>query len=244
MNSRRSRESCVPRSAAIPTIPTTRIVTLDMDRVAAIAKVSAHYESLFGNDPATAELREAYAMKNDTVPDAGHRHALTAFFWWTAWAAMTERPGSTVTYTNNWPGEPLIGNAPTPTHVSVVGVQRALPDRWHRVAGLASRGDAWPRGNASSTACKRSNGHGARDAVDESDGPLFLDRACPVSRADPAGRDDRALPGRGPAALRIPARRRAALYADANLAHTARGPVDRGRLARHRPIHRAGYFRP
>ncbi len=28
---------------------------------------------------------------------------------------MTERPGSQVTYTNNWPGEPLIGNGPTPT---------------------------------------------------------------------------------------------------------------------------------
>ena len=95
--------------------PTTGVVTLDSDRAAAIRKVAAHYESLFGNDPDTAELREAYAMKNDTVPDAEHRRALTAFFWWTAWAAMTERPGSQVTYTNNWPGEPLIGNAPTPT---------------------------------------------------------------------------------------------------------------------------------
>jgi len=28
---------------------------------------------------------------------------------------MTERPGREVTYTNNWPGEPLIGNAPTNT---------------------------------------------------------------------------------------------------------------------------------
>ena len=53
-------------------------------------------------------------MKNGTVPDADHRRALSAFFWWTAWAAMTERPGGKVTYTNNWPGEPLIGNAPTP----------------------------------------------------------------------------------------------------------------------------------
>ena len=34
--------------------PTTGTVTLDTDRVAAIANVSAHYESLFGNDPATA----------------------------------------------------------------------------------------------------------------------------------------------------------------------------------------------
>ncbi len=36
----------------------------------AISNVAAHYESLFGNDPASQKLREAYAMKNDTVPDA------------------------------------------------------------------------------------------------------------------------------------------------------------------------------
>ncbi len=93
--------------------PVTRTVTLESDRVVAVSNVAAHYESLFGNDPATQELREAYAMKNDTVPDAANRRALTAFFWWTAWAAMTERPGRQVTYTNNWPGEPLVGNAPT-----------------------------------------------------------------------------------------------------------------------------------
>jgi nitric oxide reductase subunit B len=95
--------------------PVTATITLDQDRVAAISNAAAHYESLFGNDPATHALREAYAMKNDTVPDAEHRRALSAFVWWTAWAAMTERPGSDITYTNNWPGEPLIGNRPTPS---------------------------------------------------------------------------------------------------------------------------------
>jgi nitric oxide reductase subunit B len=87
-------------------------IELDADRAAAIATVAAHYTSLFGRDPATAELREAYAMRDDTVPDAEHRRALTAFFWWTAWAAATNRPDATITYTNNWPGEPLVGNRP------------------------------------------------------------------------------------------------------------------------------------
>ncbi|MBB1471991.1 nitric-oxide reductase large subunit [Luteimonas sp. MC1782] len=105
----------------------TGTITLDADRVSAIAEVAAHYVSLFGNDPATAGLREAYAMKNDTVPDADHRRSLTAFFWWTSWAATTERPSEIgdgmvpeksgvvpqqVTYTNNWPSEPLVGNRP------------------------------------------------------------------------------------------------------------------------------------
>ena len=92
--------------------PATQTITLSADRAEAIASVAAHYQSLFGNDPATADLRKAYAMKNDTVPNADYRRALTAFFWWTAWATVTERPGSDITYTNNWPGEPLVGNTP------------------------------------------------------------------------------------------------------------------------------------
>lgn len=92
--------------------PATGLITITAERAAAIAEVSAHYESLFGADPATRELREAYAMKNDTVPDPEHRRLLGAFFWWTAWAAVTERPGDDVTYTNNWPSEPLVGNEP------------------------------------------------------------------------------------------------------------------------------------
>ncbi|HVY80505.1 MAG TPA: nitric-oxide reductase large subunit [Steroidobacteraceae bacterium] len=90
----------------------SQTITVDAERAAAIRTVADHYERLFGNDPDTAKLRVAYAMKNDTVPDAENRRALAAFFWWTAWAAMTERPGSHVTYTNNWPSEPLIGNRP------------------------------------------------------------------------------------------------------------------------------------
>jgi len=91
----------------------TKSIRLDVDRIEAIANVAKHYTSLFGNDPATAELREAYAMRNDTVPDAGHRQKLTAFYWWTAWAAVTQRPGSDITYTANWPSDELVGNKPT-----------------------------------------------------------------------------------------------------------------------------------
>lgn len=90
----------------------TGTIRLDGDRVAAIAKVAAHYRSVFGNDPATAGLREAYAMREGTVPDAEHRRVLTAFYWWTAWAAVSERPGSNITYTANWPADDLVGNKP------------------------------------------------------------------------------------------------------------------------------------
>lgn len=91
----------------------TQSIRIDNDRIAAIGAVAQHYQSLFGNDPATAKLREAYAMRNDTVPDAEHRRQLTAFYWWTAWAAVTQRPGSDITYTANWPADDLVGNTPT-----------------------------------------------------------------------------------------------------------------------------------
>ena len=88
-------------------------IVISDSRAAALAQVSAHYESLFSNDPATAKLRESYAMRNDTVPDPAHRKAMSAFFFWTSWAAVTERPGHDRSYTNNWPYEPLVGNTPT-----------------------------------------------------------------------------------------------------------------------------------
>jgi nitric oxide reductase subunit B len=47
------------------------------------------------------------------LTNAAKQHQLGAFFWWTSWAASTERPGSATTYTNNWPHEALVGNVPT-----------------------------------------------------------------------------------------------------------------------------------
>ncbi|MEO6137903.1 MAG: nitric-oxide reductase large subunit, partial [Luteimonas sp.] len=57
--------------------PATKTITLTQDRVIALSNVAAHYESLFGNDPATAALREDYAMKDGTVDTMEHRRALT-----------------------------------------------------------------------------------------------------------------------------------------------------------------------
>ena len=56
----------------------TGTITLPDDRALALSNVAAHYESLFGNDPATLELREAYAMKQGTVDSIEHRRAQRA----------------------------------------------------------------------------------------------------------------------------------------------------------------------
>ncbi len=93
--------------------PKTGTVVVSDARAAAIAETAAHYRTLFSGDPSMARLRESYALQTDAVPDPADRVAITQFFFWTAWACTTQRPGSDVTYTNNWPHEPLVGNHPT-----------------------------------------------------------------------------------------------------------------------------------
>jgi len=104
--------------------PVTGTLTVSADRAAAIERTAAHYEALFGSDPALQSLRENYALHEHAVPDPARRAQLTDFFFWTAWACTTMRPGSSVTYTNNWPHEPLVGNTPSSSNVlwSIVSI--------------------------------------------------------------------------------------------------------------------------
>ncbi len=89
-------------------------VTVSDLRAQAIRETADHYRALFGNDQTLAKLREQYAMVENNVPDKADREALTAFFFWSAWAATTDRPGEQgVSYTSNWPHEPLVGNTMT-----------------------------------------------------------------------------------------------------------------------------------
>lgn len=91
-------------------------VSISNDRAQAMKRVAQHYAALFGTDPALRELRKAYAMKEGTVLEAEHRVALTAFIWWSSWSAVTNRPDKSVSYTNNWPHDALVGNEP-PGHL-------------------------------------------------------------------------------------------------------------------------------
>ncbi|MCG3169016.1 MAG: hypothetical protein CALGDGBN_00527 [Pseudomonadales bacterium] len=94
--------------------PERNTLVLDDDRAAAVREVAAHYAGLFGSDPALDTLREQYALMPDSLRDPLDRRALTAFFFWSAWSAAADRPGeSGLSYTSNWPHEPLVGNTPT-----------------------------------------------------------------------------------------------------------------------------------
>ncbi len=100
------------------------VLTLSARRVSAMRQTAGYYVALFGNDSALHQSRVHFAMKENTLPNAARREKLTQFFFWTAWAASTERPGQVATYTNNWPHEPLIDNKPTAENIiwSIVSV--------------------------------------------------------------------------------------------------------------------------
>lgn len=93
--------------------PETLTVVLSPERIRAIQETQKHYLALFGDDPAFQQLREDYAIQEKALPDPKRREKMTAFFFWTTWASATERPNTQVTYTNNWPHEPLIRNVPS-----------------------------------------------------------------------------------------------------------------------------------
>jgi nitric oxide reductase subunit B len=95
----------------------TDTLVVSDDRAAAIATVAGHYRALFGGDPALASLRESYALAPRPLGDPERSERLTQFFFWTAWACVTERPGESFSYTNNWPHEALVGNVPTAANV-------------------------------------------------------------------------------------------------------------------------------
>lgn len=92
-------------------------VMLSDTRIAAIQQAGRYYDSVYGDDPAFQKTREAFAMKNNTLPSGQDRQHLNNFFFWTAWAAASNRPNSDATYTNNWPHEPLIDNVPTAENI-------------------------------------------------------------------------------------------------------------------------------
>ena len=94
----------------------TNTVTVTPERADAITQVASHYTALFGDTAALDGLREKYAMTSNALPRAEDRDALAAFFFWSSWAASTDRPGKQgLTYTSNWPHEPIVGNTLTGT---------------------------------------------------------------------------------------------------------------------------------
>jgi nitric oxide reductase subunit B len=82
-------------------------VVISTDRADAYRRLAAYYADIFSSG------RKEFAIPAGALTDTAKHKQLAEFFWWSAWAASTNRPGATVTYTNNWPHEPLVDNVPT-----------------------------------------------------------------------------------------------------------------------------------
>ncbi|WP_246194722.1 hypothetical protein [Allochromatium palmeri] len=87
--------------------PATGILSLPADSQAAFDAQFAAWTAYFQN-PA-----DNGGLASGAVTDPTELRQLTAFFSWTAWAAAAQRPGTTHSYTNNFPYDPLVGNHPT-----------------------------------------------------------------------------------------------------------------------------------
>jgi nitric oxide reductase subunit B len=85
----------------------TKTLTITPLRAEAFDANAAHYADVFGNG------RAEYAIPKGALIDPHRQRAMSAFFFWTAWSCATNRPDLTISYTQNWPHEPLIDNTPT-----------------------------------------------------------------------------------------------------------------------------------
>jgi nitric oxide reductase subunit B len=141
--------------------PASGTITVDPIRVEAFRSNLAHYTEVFSGG------KPDYAIPAGAVSGPDRLRKLPAFFFWTAWAASTDRPNDIATYTNNWPHEPLIGNRPTGDTVVWTGVSIIM-----LLAGISAM--AWWY------ASKRNDE--AETPPPESD-PLALWEATPSQRA-------------------------------------------------------------
>ena len=100
--------------------PATGNLMIDPIRAEAFEENLAHYTSVF------ADGRTEYAIQRGAQQDQAKLRQLVSFFFWTAWASTANRPDNTISYTSNFPSEPLVGNAPTSSAVVWTGVSVIL----------------------------------------------------------------------------------------------------------------------
>ncbi len=98
----------------------TGMLTIDPLRARAFESNLAHYSQIFTNGSSD------YAIQRDAQSDPAKLRKMTAFFFWTSWASAANRPGNTISYTSNFPSEPLVGNVPTSSAIVWTGVSVIL----------------------------------------------------------------------------------------------------------------------
>ena len=91
-------------------------ITLDPLRARAFEDNLKHYSEVFTNG------NKDYAIQRDAQSDTAKLRKLNSFFFWTAWASVANRPNDTISYTSNFPSEPLVANVPTSSAIVWTGV--------------------------------------------------------------------------------------------------------------------------
>ena len=94
----------------------TKTITIDPLRAEAFADNLTHYSQVF------SEGNPDYAIQAGAVTDPERLRKMSAFFFWTSWAASTNRFDDTISYTSNWPHEKLVGNRPSGDNIVWTGV--------------------------------------------------------------------------------------------------------------------------
>jgi len=82
----------------------TKTLELTPAQAYALQQMRQYWERTF------AEGDPRYGFLPNTVATPEQRRDLGDFFFWTAWAAGTNRPGLDYSYTNNWPADLSVGN--------------------------------------------------------------------------------------------------------------------------------------
>ena len=94
----------------------TKEIRIEPVRARAFEACLAHFSEVFiGGQP-------AYAIRPGTVSSPERMRQFAAFMFWTSWSASATRVNDHVSFTNNWPHEPLVGNRPTGDSVMWTGV--------------------------------------------------------------------------------------------------------------------------
>ena len=123
--------------------PSTGTLVWTDEQVKAYNEAVDHYTTMFGPDA------HSHGLKPDLITDPVQVKQVTAFFGWTAWGSSAQRPGHDYSYTNNWPAESLVGNAPTGdlmiwsvlsliVLIGGTGVMFAIYGRWSQKIGWHS----------------------------------------------------------------------------------------------------------
>ncbi len=95
-------------------------ITVDPVRVRAFEDNLKHYSGVF------TDGSKDYAIQKGAQADPLKLRQLVSFYFWTAWASTAHRPNDTISYTSNFPSDPLVGNYPTSSSIVWTGVSVIL----------------------------------------------------------------------------------------------------------------------